>query len=180
MEKTILEHLQEKYSYQPSEKTKRYINQFYGKTIRGTWLKASVAGNHGEYKVSIRLKESNWDTVCSCYIGKYGGCHHVQALAFTYIENPTSFEEQKISPRTSIKDMASLGTYLNGVTLDDLIDELKKEKGITQAKFAKSIGMSGRHLSAVKSAERKNRHYHELGAIKLACLWVLEKRRIKK
>jgi transcriptional regulator with XRE-family HTH domain len=49
-----------------------------------------------------------------------------------------------------------------------------KEKGIAQKAFAAGIGMSTQHLSAVKSSEIKNRFYHELGAIKLACLWVLE------
>jgi hypothetical protein len=33
--------------------------------------------------------------------------------------------------------------------------------------------MSTQHLSAVKRAEKSNRNYHELGAIKLACVWVL-------
>jgi len=49
-----------------------------------------------------------------------------------------------------------------------------KEKGITQKTFAASIGMSTQHLSAVKSSELNNRFYHELGATKLACLWILE------
>ena len=34
--------------------------------------------------------------------------------------------------------------------------------------------MSTQHLSAVKSGELRNRRYHELGAIKLAVLWVME------
>lgn len=35
--------------------------------------------------------------------------------------------------------------------------------------------MNSRQLSAVKSSELRNRFYHELGATKLACLWVLER-----
>ena len=35
--------------------------------------------------------------------------------------------------------------------------------------------MSTQHLSAVKSSELRNRRFHELGAIKLAVLWVLQK-----
>jgi hypothetical protein len=34
--------------------------------------------------------------------------------------------------------------------------------------------MNPRHLTAVKSKELRNRYFNELGAIKLASLWVLE------
>ena len=51
----------------------------------------------------------------------------------------------------------------------------KVKHGITQKAFCESIGMSTRHLAAVKSSELRNRYYHELGAMKLACLWVLER-----
>ena len=47
--------------------------------------------------------------------------------------------------------------------------------GITQKAFAESIGMNSRHLSAVKSSERRNRYFNELGAVKVACLWFLER-----
>jgi hypothetical protein len=62
---------------------------------------------------------------------------------------------------------------LEGVTLESLVIKLK-EKRISQKTFAASIGMSTQHLSAVKSSELHNRFYHELGATKLACLWILE------
>jgi len=52
------------------------------------------------------------------------------------------------------------------------VDQLKA-RGITQKAFAASIGMSTQHLAAVKASERRNRYFHELGALKLACLWVL-------
>jgi transcriptional regulator with XRE-family HTH domain len=58
--------------------------------------------------------------------------------------------------------------------LDELIQSLRKQ-GITQKAFAESIGMSSQKLSAIKSSERRNRYFHELGATKLACLWVLER-----
>jgi hypothetical protein len=64
--------------------------------------------------------------------------------------------------------------YLRGVTLDDLIEQLRAI-GITQKAFAESLGMNTRHLSAVKSSERRNRYFNELGAIKVACLWFLER-----
>jgi hypothetical protein len=34
--------------------------------------------------------------------------------------------------------------------------------------------MTTRHLGAIKSAELRNHFFHELGATKLACLWVIE------
>jgi hypothetical protein len=40
--------------------------------------------------------------------------------------------------------------------------------------LADIIGMNPRHLSSIKSSELRNRFYNELGATKLACLWVIE------
>jgi hypothetical protein len=34
--------------------------------------------------------------------------------------------------------------------------------------------MNPRHLTAIKSSEARHRYFNELGATKLACLWVLE------
>ena len=78
--------------------------------------------------------------------------------------------ERKI---TAVSDLDTLQAYLNSITLDDLIKQLRK-KGTTQKAFCESIGMTSRHLSAVKSSELRNRHFHELGATKLAVLWVLD------
>jgi hypothetical protein len=49
-----------------------------------------------------------------------------------------------------------------------------RAKGITQKAFCAAVGMSTQHLSAVKSSELRNRRFHELGATKLAVLWVLD------
>ena len=43
-----------------------------------------------------------------------------------------------------------------------------------QKAFCAAVGMSTQHLSAVKSSELRNRRFHELGATKLAVLWVLD------
>jgi hypothetical protein len=45
---------------------------------------------------------------------------------------------------------------------------------IERTAFAESIGMATRHLSAIKASELRHRYFHELGATKLACLWILE------
>jgi hypothetical protein len=34
--------------------------------------------------------------------------------------------------------------------------------------------MNPRHLTAIKSSEARHRYFHELGATKLAVLWVIE------
>lgn len=49
-----------------------------------------------------------------------------------------------------------------------------RAKGITQKAFCEVVGMGTGHLTAVKSSELRNRRFHELGAIKLAVLWMLE------
>lgn len=59
-----------------------------------------------------------------------------------------------------------LQSYLQGVTLDPLIKDLKAQ-GITQKRFVESIGMNPWQLSAIKSSELRNRYFNELGAVKL-------------
>jgi hypothetical protein len=160
------------WSAKPSTKAKRYIDQFFGTQLIDSKIVAKVVGNHGTYTVSLRLENGNLEPACSCYVG--GGCHHSEALAHTYIMNPEKFRVVKSKPLKQVKTLNDLGGFLRGTTLDKLIQELKS-KGITQKDFAEGIGMSSRHLSAVKASELKNRYFHELGATKLACLWVLEK-----
>jgi hypothetical protein len=59
------------------------------------------------------------------------------------------------------------------VTLEALLAQLK-DKDITQKAFAEQIGMHTRHLTAIKSSELRYHYFHELGATKLACVWMLE------
>ena len=158
----------------PGDKAKKYIGQFFEATRFGTKLTAKVVGNHGTYTVSLQVKEGRLSGACSCYIGKSGGCHHCQALAATFLRDPTKFIELKQRNLAEVHELADLPEYLRSVTLDELIQTLQKE-GITQKAFAESIGMSSQKLSAIKSSERRNRYFHELGATKLACLWVLER-----
>ena len=47
--------------------------------------------NHGTYTVSIQVDEHGLGSACSCYIGKHGHCHHCEALARTFLENPSAF-----------------------------------------------------------------------------------------
>jgi len=164
---------------EPSSKAQRYVGQFFDQQRIGTKITAKVLGNHGTYTVSIQIDEQQLSSACSCYIGKHGYCHHCEALAKTFLDDVSVFKEVKLKKWEDVERLAELHDYLQGVTLESLVAELKAN-GISQKAFAESIGMGSRHLSAIKSSEKRNRYYHELGATKLACLWVLEQFRGKK
>ncbi len=155
-------------------KIQRYVGKFFERTRTENKIAAKVNGNHGVYLVSIEAKDQGTRSACSCYIGKGGGCHHCAALARTFLNNPDSFKvvERKTLKR-KIATPEDLADYLRGTTLEELLKDLKAA-GITQKDFAESIGMNPRHLSSIKSSEARNRYYNELGATKLACLWMIE------
>ncbi|MBO0857143.1 MAG: hypothetical protein J2P21_01550 [Chloracidobacterium sp.] len=73
----------------------------------------------------------------------------------------------------ALRTLNDLASYLKGVTLAELTDQMK-ERGVKQTAFAESIGMNPRHLAAIKSSEARLRYFNELGATKLAVLWVIE------
>jgi uncharacterized Zn finger protein len=154
-------------------KAQSYVGKFFDRTRTGKRIVAKVRGNHGTYTVSLDVKAKGIDSACSCYIGKHGGCHHCRALAQTFLDDAESFTEIKRKRRVSLRTMEDVEDYLDSVTLDDLLRKMK-EQGVTQTAFAESVGMNPRRLSAVKSSELRNRYFNELGAIKLACLWVIE------
>ena len=83
------------------------------------------------------------------------------------------FKAVKSKQVKDVHDLTDVRAYLDSVTLDALLTQLKA-KGITQKAFAEQIGMNTRHLAAIKSSELRNHYFNELGATKLACLWMLE------
>ena len=171
---TLTKGIQAHWLSTPGEKARKYIGQFSQRVRIGTKILAKVVGNHGTYTVSIQVgPQLTTISACSCYIGKGGYCHHCAALAETFLKAPDSFVEKVTKKLDAVNGLADVSEYLESVTLESLLGRLK-EKGITQKTFAASIGMSTQHLSAVKSSELNNRFYHELGATKLACLWILE------
>lgn len=165
--------IQRKWSSKPDAKTLRYVGAFFDTILVGTKITAKVDGNHGVYTVSVEIGDKELASACSCYIGAGGYCHHCEALALTYLQNPASFTELQPKQREDIHHVNDLHSYLQTVTLDSLLTQLK-EKGITQKAFAEGIGMNPRHLTAIKSSEARNHFFNELGATKLACLWLLE------
>ena len=160
--------------YELGAKARRYVGQFFDRQRVGKKIVAKVVGNHGTYTVSLNVLAKGIESACSCYIGRGGGCHHCRALAQTFLNDAESFQVIRQKRRGEVHTLEDLEAYLKGMTLDALIQELKAQ-GISQKDFAESIGMSSRHLSAIKSSESRNHFFHELGATKLACLWVIEK-----
>jgi uncharacterized Zn finger protein len=166
--------IQKNWSSPIGDKAKVYVGQFTNRFRIGTKIVANVVGNHGTYTVSIQAApDLTVTSACSCYIGESGFCHHCAALAKTFLKAPESFVEKVAKQLDEVKGLNEVAEFLESTTLESLIAQLK-EKGITQEDFAASIGMSTQHLSAVKSSELRNRFYHDLGATKLACLWMLE------
>lgn len=167
--------LRSSWPHPPTGKALTYVGKFFeGKRI-GTAISARVNGNHGTYTVSIRLDKGQINSACSCYIGKHGYCHHCAALAATFLNNPAAFTVVERKQREDVHQLTDLNAYLAHITLESLLQQLK-EQGITQTAFAESIGSSSQHLAAVKKSELRNRPHNELGALKLACMWMLEHR----
>lgn len=161
------------WSKAPGEKARRYIGKFYALERIGDRITGKVEGNHGTYAVSIRVEDGHVLSACGCYIGKHGYCHHCEALAHTFIQTPEAFVEVISKDKAELSALGDLPDYIKTATLESLLSELKA-KGITQKAFAESIGMNPRHLTTVKSSELRNHYYNELGALKLACLWMLD------
>jgi uncharacterized Zn finger protein len=170
----LTEAIQADWNYPVSAKAKRYVSQFFNRTRTGKTIAGNVIGNHGTYTVSIEAKGKTISSACSCYIGASGSCHHCQALAATFLKEPESFIAAQRRTRKGVKMLDDVGPYLKGVKLEALLQELKAE-GISQKQLAESMGMNPRHLTAIKASELRHRYFNELGATKLACLWVLER-----
>jgi len=164
--------IRDRWGVSVAEKVTRYVGKFFDRQRIGKKILARVVGNHGTYTVSLSVKAGRADGACSCYIGR-DGCHHCAALAKTFLDNPESFVVVAGKRRRNICTLDDLASYLKGVTLARLTDQMK-ERGVTQTAFAESIGMNPRHLAAIKSSEARHRYFNELGATKLAVLWVIE------
>ena len=171
--KILREAIQKHWLAEPSDKAKPYVGKFFKMARIRTSISARVEGNHGTYTVSIQKDERSLSSACSCYIGKGGNCHHCSALAITFLNDSSAFREARTVALEDISDLNGLKKYLGRTTLDSLLKQLRA-RGITQKALAECIGMSARNLSSVRTSELRNHYYNELGAAKLACLWVLE------
>jgi hypothetical protein len=168
----------------PGGKVARYVDKFFDAELRGGKLIAKVVGNHGTYTVSIALDKDNTGLIsaCSCYIGKHGGCHHVAALAHAFLRDESQFQVidmPKLTGASLVDDATNfdeLRRALRDTSLDSLLQQLR-EAGITQKAFAEAMGMKPSMLTVYKSSEARHHYFSELGAVKLACLWMLQRSR---
>ena len=144
--------IKRQWSRVPSQKAKPYVNAFSAAVRSGSKITAKVVGNHGTYTVSVQLDPQGLTSACSCYIGKHGYCHHCEALALTFLSDPSLFKVVTPKERTDVRTLTDVQAYLQSVTLEALLAQLK-EHGITQKAFAEQIGMHTRHLAAIKSSE---------------------------
>ena len=83
--------MKRQWSRVPSKKAQPYVKAFFAAVRSGTKITAKVVGNHGTYTVSIQLDTQGLTSACSCYIGKHGYCHHCEALAITFVQDPSLF-----------------------------------------------------------------------------------------
>ncbi|MCE7982920.1 MAG: hypothetical protein DYG89_17185 [Caldilinea sp. CFX5] len=165
--------IQRAWSHPPSDKVARYIDKFFECQRIGSRISGRVEGNHGIYRVSIRATNEGVDSACSCYIGKGGYCHHCAAMAITFLRNPAAFPAIERKERKDVQSLSDLGQYLAHTTLASLLEQIKAQ-GISVSDFAQAIGSNTQRLTAMKKGEQSNRVNRELGAVKLACLWVME------
>src|SRR5262245_29801304 len=108
----LLEALRSEWHQPLNAKAKRYVSKFFERQRTGRKISGRVIGNYGTYTVSVEVKGKTTAAACSCYIGASGFCHHCQALASTFLNEPESFTEVKRKTRRSVKIPEDLAGYL--------------------------------------------------------------------
>lgn len=154
------------------DKEREYFDAFFNREATEDSIKAKVQGNYGTYRTSLkRLKSGFIKSSCSCYMGS--GCKHTYALAHTFLKKTDTFNfKVKVVPKT-VKNLQDVQLMLEAKTLEEIMFALRKKK-ITQKDLAESIGTTSAHIGKLKSGEQKGYIYKELGAVKLAAIWVLD------
>jgi hypothetical protein len=154
-------------------KARRYVGQFLNRRRIGLKIVADVEGNHGTYTVSLDASPETPAGACSCYIGASGGCHHVRALAQTFLDDPATFVPQETRTRGQVRTLEGLALYLETTSLEALLDDLK-DHGLSPRQMGELLGAGRRTLSDAARDEARNQGADTLGALKLACLYLLE------
>src|SRR5882724_10232064 len=110
--------LKRRWSRVPSQKAKPYVHAFSAAERCGTKITAKVVGNHGTYTVSIQAEQQGVTSACRYYIGKHGDCHHGEALASTFVDDPSAFKAVKRRQAKEVHQLTDVRAYLESVTLD--------------------------------------------------------------
>ncbi|MDY7079080.1 MAG: hypothetical protein SXV54_19370 [Chloroflexota bacterium] len=155
-------------------KAGRYVGQFFNRRRIGLKIVADVEGNYGTYTVSIDAGTEPPTEACSCYIGAGGGCHHVRALAQTFLDDPASFVPQETRAREQVRTLDDLALYLETMPLEALLVDLKAHD-LSPRRLGELLGAGRRTLSDAARDEARNQRADTLGALKLACLYLLER-----
>lgn len=158
----------------PSDiKARRYVGQFFNRRRIDLKIIADVEGNHSTYTVSIDTGTEHPTSACSCYIGAGGGCHHVRALAQTFLDAPDSFVPQETRTREQVRTLDDLALYLETTPLKALLADLKAHD-LSPKQAGTLLGAGRRTLNNAAQDEAHNQRADTLGALKLACLYLLE------
>src|SRR5690348_5330683 len=104
--------IKRQWSRVPSHKAKPYVNAFVAAVRTDTKVTAKVVGNHGTYTVSMQLDTHGLTSACSCYIGKHGHCHHCEALAITFLADPSAFKIVKSRQIKEVRQLTDIRAYL--------------------------------------------------------------------
>jgi len=178
MTQTELEILAQRFSdwrVAPADvKAGRYVGQFFNRHRIGLKIIADVEGNYGTYTVSIDASTEPPTKACSCYIGAGGSCHHVRALAQTFLDDPASFVPQETRIREQTRTLDDLALYLETMPLETLLADLKAH-ALSPRRLGELLGAGRRTLSDAARDKARNRRADTLGALKLACLYLLER-----
>jgi len=170
---TIAQRLADRRVDPADTKARRYVGRFFDCRRIGLKIIADVQGNHGTYTVSIDTGTQPPTSACSCYVGAGGGCHHVRALAHTFLDAPASFLPQETRTREQVRTLEDLALYLETTPLETLLAELKAH-GLPPRQVEELLGAGKRTLSEAARDEARNERTDTLGALKLACLYLLE------
>ncbi|MHB0869159.1 MAG: hypothetical protein ACYC66_06335 [Chloroflexota bacterium] len=154
-------------------KARRYVGRFFHRRRVGRRIAAEVEGNHGTYSVSISVGARGVSASCSCYVGARGECHHVRALSQTFMEEPETFAPQETRTRRQLRTLDDLQVYLESASLETLLVELHG-RGLDQGQLRSMLGMGRRTLGDALQGEKQGDPSNTAGALKLACLYLLE------
>jgi predicted XRE-type DNA-binding protein len=173
--RTVKHLLQNRWQGGISPKAQKYVNVFFDVFALRGGLYAKVEGNHGVYRVSLFHFNNQIDATCSCYIGKSGYCHHCEALARTFLLNPTSIPT---IPAYQLADISAAATpeqiyhFTRSAALAEILQELERNR-VSIKSVAESMGLSPQRIRALMKKEQQQGILDELIPLKLASIWLL-------
>lgn len=157
------------------QKSQSYIGNFYNCSMDNNKLIGKIRGNHGEYNVEVNFDSDGkiLNNECKCETSKNEFCKHSIALCLTYIYTPWIFSGKKMD-RNNIESLEDAKYFVSTTTLREIFIELK-EKGYSLADISDLLKISTIQLSSVIKDDQVGKSHLLTEAVKLACLFLLEK-----